>query len=154
PYCSKNLAIWKCPSDTSYVIVGGVQKPRVRTMVMNAYLGGFGGLPITLGGAMNGQIVYLKYNQLSNPGASRIFLFMDEREDAINYGNFLTAMNGYSPYTPAAFQFEDIPASYHGQANGLSFTDGHSELHRWHDGRTMPPLHRQQILYNEIGRAH
>ena len=150
PYCSKNLGIWKCPSDTSYVTVAGVQKPRVRTMVMNAYLGGFGGLPITLGGAMTGQIVYLKFNELSKPGASLIFLFMDEREDAINYGNFLTAMNGYSPYAPASFQFEDIPASYHGQANGLSFTDGHAELHHWRDGRTMPTLVHQQILYNGL----
>src|SRR5947208_11653030 len=50
PYCNKSLGIWKCPSDTSYVTVGGVQKPRVRTMVMNAYLGGFGGVSIALGG--------------------------------------------------------------------------------------------------------
>lgn len=154
PYCNKALAIWRCPSDTSYVTVGGAQKPRVRTMVMNAYLGGFHGLPLTggsLGAAMANQIVYLKFNQLSKPGASKIFVFMDEREDSINWGNFLTAMVGYSPYNSGSFEFEDIPAFYHGQANGLSFCDGHAELHRWRDARTMPPLLHQQILYNGLG---
>jgi prepilin-type processing-associated H-X9-DG protein len=34
----------------------------------------------------------------------------------------------------------DLPASYHGNAGGLSFTDGHAEIHRWRDPRTMPPL--------------
>ncbi len=43
PYCGKNLGIFKCPSDTSYVTVNGQNKPRVRTMVMNLYLGGFKG---------------------------------------------------------------------------------------------------------------
>src|SRR5262249_48551822 len=43
PYCGKNLGIFKCPSDYSCVIVDGVQRPRVRTMVMNLYLGGFNG---------------------------------------------------------------------------------------------------------------
>ncbi|MEY2427172.1 MAG: hypothetical protein QOJ40_57 [Verrucomicrobiota bacterium] len=150
PYCQNSLGIWKCPCDRSYVTVGGVQKPRVRTMVMNTYLGAFGGKAITVGDvgtAMSNQRVYLKFTQLSNPGASRIFLFMDEREDCINWGNFLTDMTGFKPSSPVSYQFMDIPASYHCQANGLSFCDGHSELHRWRDSRTMPPLIPQQILF-------
>jgi prepilin-type processing-associated H-X9-DG protein len=29
---------------------------------------------------------------------------------------------------------------YHSLACGFSFADGHSELHRWKDSRTMPPM--------------
>src|SRR5205823_1495233 len=39
PYCGKNVNIWHCPADHSVVVVGGVSKPRIRTMAMNAYLG-------------------------------------------------------------------------------------------------------------------
>ena len=34
----------------------------------------------------------------------------------------------------------DLPAYYHGRAGGLSFADGHSELRRWKDARTMRPI--------------
>src|SRR5262249_9516677 len=43
PYCGNSLAIWKCPADKSYLMVDGEAKPRVRSMSMNVYLGGWGG---------------------------------------------------------------------------------------------------------------
>ena len=43
PYCGQNLGIWKCPADRSSVMVNGEPKPRVRSMSMNFYLGGWGG---------------------------------------------------------------------------------------------------------------
>jgi prepilin-type N-terminal cleavage/methylation domain-containing protein len=134
PYCGNSLGIWKCPADHS--TAGGL--PRVRTMVMNAYLGGFGGFASSYMPDMDKQIIYLKYSQLNNPGAAKIFVFMDEREDWINWGNFCTVMSGYSPNDPGKYEFEDIPASYHGRAGGLSFADGHAVIHRWLDDRTMP----------------
>jgi prepilin-type N-terminal cleavage/methylation domain-containing protein len=39
PYCGKDLEIWRCPADHSKV--NG--KLRIRTMAMNAYMGGFSG---------------------------------------------------------------------------------------------------------------
>jgi prepilin-type N-terminal cleavage/methylation domain-containing protein len=136
PYCSQNPGIWRCPADRS--MVNG--KLRVRTMVMNAYLGGWGGLPSTLMQDFDKQILYLKYSDLNIPGSAKIFVFLDEREDYINWGNFCTIMSGYSPRDPSKYVFEDVPASYHGQAGGLSFADGHSVIHRWLDSRTMPPV--------------
>lgn len=43
PYCGRSLSIWKCPADRSFVVVNGQAKPRVRSMSMNFFLGGFGG---------------------------------------------------------------------------------------------------------------
>src|ERR1700722_4826479 len=150
PYCNKQLSIWKCPSDRSFVTVGGVQMPRVRTMAMNLYLGGFGSTTGNGTFAAN-LIIYFKYSELANPGASSVFVFLDEREDAINWGNFETVMIGYQPHNPAAWQLSDIPASYHGNAGGLSFADGHSEIHRWQDDRTMPPLKYEGLVFSGSG---
>ncbi len=139
PYCGKSVAIWRCPADKSTILVGGARKSRVRSMAMNAYLGGFAGHYYSLGSMPNYKI-YTKFSELSPPGPTTIFLFVDEREDAINWGNFLTDMTGYSPTVPAQYELLDLPASYHGQAGGFSFTDGHSEIRKWRDSRTMPAL--------------
>jgi prepilin-type N-terminal cleavage/methylation domain-containing protein/prepilin-type processing-associated H-X9-DG protein len=139
PYCGKNLGIWRCPADRSGVTVAGQFRPRIRTMAMNAFMGGFGGQAITTGGMIPYR-VYLKFNQLSVPGASQIFVFLDGREDMINWGNFLQNMAGYQPPAPAAYGWVDMPGWYHGNAGGLSFADGHSEIHRWKDGRTCTPI--------------
>jgi prepilin-type processing-associated H-X9-DG protein len=112
--------------------------PRVRTISMNFYLGGFAGQNIN-----NAMQLYFKLSDLnaSSPTPTKTFLFLDEREDVINWGNFATVMNGYSPPNPALFEFDqDLPAFYHNRACGLSFCDGHSEIKKWLDPRTMPPL--------------
>jgi prepilin-type processing-associated H-X9-DG protein len=67
------------------------------------------------------------------------FVFLDERYDSINDAEFCTSMSGF-PDQPAQFYLIDFPASYHGGSGGLSFADGHSEIHKWRDARTMPPL--------------
>src|SRR5438876_391534 len=73
------------------------------------------------------------------PGPSNTWVLMDEREDSIDDGYFAVNMTGY-PDAPRTIVWVNYPASYHGQAAGLSFADGHSEVHRWLDTRTMPPL--------------
>jgi prepilin-type N-terminal cleavage/methylation domain-containing protein len=149
---NRNAKIYKCPADHSYVVVNGVQKPRVRTMSMNMYVGGFDGTDLLW--APGNYRAYLKTSDLSNPGGppDKIFIFLDEREDCINWGNYGTVMDGYSPVNPALYQFnQDLPGFYHHRAPGFSFADGHSEIHRWRDDRTMPPLqYGTSTLYNYI----
>ena len=68
------------------------------------------------------------------------FVFLDMREDSINTGGFGLGMNGF-PDQPAQLGWgTDWPASYHHRAGGFSFADGHAEIRRWTDPRTMPPL--------------
>ncbi len=75
-----------------------------------------------------------------DPGPVQTLLFWDEREDAINWGNYFVDMSGF-PDRPGALQFGgDMPASYHNRAGGLSFVDGHAEIKRWRDPRTTPPV--------------
>jgi len=56
----------------------------------------------------------------------------------------MTDMDGYDPTDPSQYKFTmDLPGMYHNRAAGFSFADGHSEIHRWLDDRTMPPMNYQ-----------
>lgn len=139
PYCGKSLAIWKCPADRSAVEVAGELKPRVRSMSMNIFLGGWAGTDGNWGPVFSDYKIYMKQNQLVDPGPSRVFVFLDVREDSIDMGNFATDMTGW-PTQPQRTGFFDLPASYHHGAGGFSFADGHAELKPWQDARTKPPI--------------
>ena len=95
PYCGKNLAIWKCPADRSGVNVGGEFKPRVRSISMNVFLGGWGGTDGYWGPIFSDYKIYLKPSELHDPGPANIFVFLDMREDSIDMGNFGTRMAGW-----------------------------------------------------------
>jgi len=139
PYCGKNLSIWRCPSDRSFVTVDGTARPRVRSMSMNIFLGGWGGTDGYWGAVFSDYLIYLKQTELQVPGPAKVFVFLDMREDSIDMGNFATRMAGW-PNQPSQHGFYDLPGYYHHLACGFSFADGHSEIHRWRDPRTTPPL--------------
>jgi prepilin-type N-terminal cleavage/methylation domain-containing protein len=139
PYCGQNLSIWKCPADRSFVVVNGQAKPRVRSMSMNFFLGGFGGWDGSGFLDTASYRLYFKQTELADPGPAKVFVFLDMRSDSIDIGNFAACMTGW-PNRPPAYGFYDLPGFYHHLACGFSFADGHSETHRWRDSRTMPPL--------------
>lgn len=157
PYCGGNLEIWKCPSDHSAVVVDGIRRPRVRSMSMNIYLGGwggtYGGWDRALGTVWSDFIIYLKQSDLRNPGPAKIFVFLDMREDSIDMGNFATCMAGW-PNQPERYGFFDLPGFYHHRACGFSFADGHAEIKRWRDDRTMPPLVRDGLIVDWFASPH
>ena len=93
----------------------------------------------------SGFRVYKNMSDLIDPGPSRTWVFLDEREDSINDGELVVGMDGY-PDRPQQWKIVDYPASYHGGAAGLSFADGHSEIKKWKDPRTMPVLRKGQEL--------
>jgi len=154
PYI-RNTAVYKCPADHSCIPVNGVNRPRVRTISMNLYLGGFKGLVSSAPWA--GYMIYLRMAETTggkSPGPSKLWVFLDEREDCVNWGNYATDMAGY-PGVPASLQgsyefYEDVPGFYHNLSAGFSFADGHSEQHRWLDGRTMPPMHYGQAWWSGL----
>jgi len=155
PYCSKNAAIWRCPADHSSVTVNGQRLPRVRSMSMNLWVGGFLGMACGLSGSPNyyedgGSTwrVVLKMSEMTALSPSQTFLLLDMREDSIDWGNFAVDMTGW-PDNPEQIGFYDLPGGYHHRAGGFSFADGHSEMHRWLDDRTMPPLVFDGQVYDQ-----
>jgi prepilin-type N-terminal cleavage/methylation domain-containing protein/prepilin-type processing-associated H-X9-DG protein len=149
PYCGGAAGVWKCPADRSTVRVAGVLRPRVRSIAMSGWfdstdVAGFGPA---------GMRIYKTMNDVVDPGPSMTWIFIDEREDSINDGEMIVGMNGY-PDAPAQWKIVDYPASYHGGAGGLSFADGHSEIKKWLDGRTMPPLKKGAELALNVASAN
>ncbi|HWH71241.1 MAG TPA: prepilin-type N-terminal cleavage/methylation domain-containing protein [Candidatus Sulfotelmatobacter sp.] len=142
PYCGKSAGIFHCPADTSYGINALNQRvPRVRSVSMNNWVGGNGNdAPSYKGywGAAGSWTVFRKLSNMLSPGPAMTYVFLDERQDSINDGYFAVEMDGYP--NQATTKIVDYPASYHGGAAGFAFADGHSEIHRWKDGRTTPPL--------------
>jgi prepilin-type N-terminal cleavage/methylation domain-containing protein len=141
-----NAAIYRCPADWSTVTPAfgpkkGTEQPRVRSISMNLWIGGFGG---DYASYMDPNYrVFLKRADIVDPSPSGAWLFLDMREDSINWGNYYTDMEGFSPRAPGKWRFTcDYPASYHHRAGGFSFVDGHSEIKRWEDNRTMPKIAR------------
>jgi prepilin-type N-terminal cleavage/methylation domain-containing protein/prepilin-type processing-associated H-X9-DG protein len=160
PYCGKSAGIFKCPADQSSVNVLGRNMPRVRSMSMVNWVGGRGNgagqmaamnwSQTTFGTSSGEARIYRKYSDMTDPGPARTAVFLDEREDSINDGMFVIAMEGASASpnaspTPGAYGIVDYPGAYHGGAGGFSFADGHSELKKWKDSRTQPPVLRNQI---------
>jgi prepilin-type N-terminal cleavage/methylation domain-containing protein len=146
PYCGKNASIFKCPADRSTVVpssgpFAGKRVPRVRSMTMSIWFGGAGGELYELPGVRTPPWrLYRRMGDLVDPGPTMTVLFRDEREDTIDAGNFFIDMTGW-PDAPNLTQWDgDLPGYYHGRAGGLSFADGHSEIRRWKDPRTMSPI--------------
>ncbi len=74
-------------------------------------------------------------------------MLIDEREDSINDGYFVVDMQGF-PDRGASWKIVDYPASYHNGAATFAFADGHSEIHRWTNPRTLPSLSKSNIPLN------
>ncbi len=148
PY-TKNAAIYKCPADRSVVSMGGKTFSRVRSVAMNQAVGTMMAPPLRpvvgpwLGGD-NGNPstawrTYGKLGDVTQPSPSMLWVITDEHPDSINDAGLAVEC----ALTNAAAKIIDYPASFHAKACGIALADGHSEVHKWRDQRTMPP-----VLYN------
>ena len=73
----------------------------------------------------------LKVGDLNVPGPANIYVFLDEHADSIDDMQFMLNPG----YAPNAEKWRNFPASYHNGAGSLSFADGHSEIHKWHNAK-------------------
>ena len=69
---------------------------------------------------------FIKSSDFTKP--TDTFVLVDEHPDSIN--DAACAVQIAKPAATTA-QIIDFPASYHNGACGLSFADGHSEIHKW-----------------------
>lgn len=76
---------------------------------------------------------FYKNSDLAAVGPSRLWVLLDEHPDSINAGGFANTM----VENPTQARIVDYPASYHNKAAGISFADGHAEIRKWIDGRTV-----------------
>jgi len=75
-----------------------------------------------------------KTAQIRRPGPAQAFVFMDESDRTINESGFwVQGMDLSHPPAVVAMWSWNYPAYRHGDSAGVSFADGHSELHKWRD---------------------
>jgi len=126
-YC-QNVGIYRCPADRSMADFLYFKLPRVRSNSMNNWMNG--------GGTPGQEKTYQVFVKLSDFGSRlpvvKAWVFVDENPVSINDGWFKVDM------TPA-HAFEDTPATYHNNAGGLSFADGHAEIKKWKDAALHTP---------------
>jgi prepilin-type N-terminal cleavage/methylation domain-containing protein/prepilin-type processing-associated H-X9-DG protein len=135
PY-TQSTGIYKCPADRSYVTIRGQRFARVRSLSMSQAMNSRNDWLSFL--TQKKYVVFKKLSDINRMGHSQAFVFIDEHPDGINFGDFAVAMNDGLP--PERTYIIDYPASNHNGAGGLSFADGHAEVHRWKDPRTRPPV--------------
>ncbi|MDB6068007.1 MAG: hypothetical protein JWR26_4215 [Pedosphaera sp.] len=125
PYIN-NFAVYKCPADKSkYPLNTAFGQPRVRSMSMNAWMN-----PIRIWqGEMNVK-TFRKQNDINGPGPSQAFVFIDENPYAIDDGYFVCDLNQPNFWV-------NVPATYHNNAGGMSYADGHAEIKRWTDSKAL-----------------
>jgi prepilin-type N-terminal cleavage/methylation domain-containing protein/prepilin-type processing-associated H-X9-DG protein len=136
PY-TLNAGIYKCPADKERAQSG----ERVRSVSLNAALGGTADLSQNVSPTRD-YFNARKLSELTMPGPSDTFAFLDEHPDSINDGTFHVIPG----LAPANYKWRDLPASYHyGGGANFSYADGHCEIKRWQDGRTKKPITRSNF---------
>ena len=138
PYL-QSAAIYKCPADLSMVTLSGKKYARVRSMGMSQAMGGPGGWLPPGSGYQDGQQrykIFKKSSDIAAAGSSQMYVLLDEHPDSINAGGYANQM----VESAGAARIIDYPASYHNRAAGISFADGHAEIKKWLDSRTVQPV--------------
>jgi prepilin-type N-terminal cleavage/methylation domain-containing protein/prepilin-type processing-associated H-X9-DG protein len=132
PYTGDAHRIYRCPSDTvvSDLQAGAGWTARVRSLSMNAMVGDAGYYSRTGTNVNNPHYrQYFRMGQIRFP--AQVFVFIEEHPDSINDGYFLDKDGSY--------QWNDLPAAWHGGRAHVTFADGHVESHRWRFASTRPP---------------
>ena len=152
-YTGENPALWRDPGDRSTGsnpnYKNGETVPRVRSFSMQNWIGDRRW--------QGGWKMFWSVDAMIVPGPSKTFMYIAERPDSINDGYFVVEMTGYRPDDGTlgarnrGCKLVDFPAGYHGGAGSLVFADGHAEIHKWIDPRTVPQLNSRQELTLNIG---
>jgi prepilin-type processing-associated H-X9-DG protein len=117
PYVGGSREIWRCPSDP--VRENGL--PRIRSSSMSQVFDTGAWLP----GA--NYYTYSKLNGIHQP--PNTWVFIEEHPNSINDGAFAVTMS--DSFSAGSAVIVDFPASFHNGACGISFADGHAEIHKW-----------------------
>ena len=142
PYAGNSAEIWKCPADKATVRNARGVWPRVRSNSMSQSFGAGSWLPASR------FRVYARDAEIIDPSPTMMWVLVDEHPGSINDAAFAVQMRSEADLAQA--RIIDYPASYHNGACGFSFADGHAEIRKWVDPRTIiEPRYGQTIPLNQ-----
>jgi prepilin-type N-terminal cleavage/methylation domain-containing protein/prepilin-type processing-associated H-X9-DG protein len=152
PYCGNARGIWHCPADKFCgVTPDNVQVPRPRSYSMSNWVGGDGDAADTGYHDFDDKepwVVFRRTTDFVRPGPAMTFVLLDENGWSINDGFFVVDMEGYPPDNGMR-KITDWPGIYHNGAAGVTFADGHAEIHKWRD-----PLILRAVNLDDIGTVN
>ncbi len=143
PYCGNSFKIFWCPTDT---YLKSIQRAlgwdhRVRSVAMNGAIGD--GKKYDFG--WTDFFWAKKSTDLNLPGPSDSWLFIDEHPDSIDDSILYTNPE----YTDGTGIFTELPSGGHAGSCGITYADGHAEIHKWKD----PITTLRAVSYSTIQRV-
>ena len=136
PYIN-NVGVYHCAADYAVqgypgkVLSGGGLKVRSYSMAQTF-------IPYTPG--QSGWLPAPRYKTYGKLGSivkpSDTWVFIDENENSINDAAFGIVMVGQTGFTPTSYNPVDVVSGRHAGSTGLSFSDGHSIVHKWQSAST------------------
>lgn len=124
---NSSVAIYRCPTDLGRSTFGTRKVNRVRSYSMNGYMNGVDvGLMFF---NQKGYKVNKKTVDVTAPGSSQAFVFLDEHQESIDDGHF--------GFAPEGDTWMNLPAMWHNNACNFSYADGHADALKWTDPRTL-----------------
>jgi prepilin-type N-terminal cleavage/methylation domain-containing protein len=120
PYNS-SAAIYKCPRDVKNPPNLKQGLPRVRSYSMSGRMGAHSDQTSILG---TQYPIRIKTTDITHPGPSEAFVFIEESYLCIDDGFFATK-------PPGTLNWQNSPSIRHAQACEWSFADGHAEIWRF-----------------------
>jgi prepilin-type N-terminal cleavage/methylation domain-containing protein len=147
-YVGKSIKIFLCPADNNLSTIQralGWQN-RIRSCAMNGAMGdGSKWFALPVGNPLWPQFYNVKkMSDMHSPGPADCWVIMDEHPDSDDDATFYVnpaAANG------TGTSFEELPGSMHGNAAGLVYADGHSDLHKWTGSVTTQPFNANFTSY-------
>jgi hypothetical protein len=129
---NQSVDIYRCPADEGVTING--QKVRtVRSYSMNSFLGARDPDPGPIPQTADGYVLFFaKDSDIARARPSEMWVLLDEDERSISDGFFIT-----DPTGGVWFHFPAISAHRHDFSYPLTFADGHTEVWRLSDPRTL-----------------
>ena len=138
PYLENPNNPFKCPADrfiSAAQSQAGWSGGRLRSYSMNGFMGP--------NSRDVGDVSYQGQNFLASnyrqfilsssiPSPQSTIVLLDEHPDSINDGYFINV--------PNSSQWYDLPGSHHNGAAGVSFADGHVDMHSWLYAATRQPV--------------
>jgi prepilin-type N-terminal cleavage/methylation domain-containing protein/prepilin-type processing-associated H-X9-DG protein len=136
PY-NRSASIYKCPADRSTVRDQG-KIPRVRSVSMSSYMND---VP-----SPSDKTCWHRYSQIIDPPPVKALVFIDEHEGSIENARFFISL-------PGDWLWVDFVATRHNNGGVFSFADGHCELWKWIEPRTLQISKMKGWIQNQSGVA-
>ncbi|HEX7652159.1 MAG TPA: prepilin-type N-terminal cleavage/methylation domain-containing protein [Verrucomicrobiae bacterium] len=145
-YLGRSAKVFLCPAAN---FLAGVQQAqgwdhRVRSVAMNAAIGDGAKYNSPKPFGWTQWYLVKKSTDFHTPGPSDCWMFTDEHPDSIDDTILYT-----SSYPTTSFT--ELPGNQHGGGCGLTFADGHSEIHVW-KGPVMN-AHRNVVFRTVVGQT-